>query len=37
MKSSGARVEKASIDGVPDGPLRLYKGSLPYPGYTFFK
>ena len=21
------------IDGIPDGPKRVYKGTLPYPGY----
>jgi serine/threonine protein phosphatase PrpC len=29
----GARVEQLVTDGKSDGPLRIFKGSLPYPGF----
>ncbi|RKP23417.1 phosphatase 2C-like domain-containing protein, partial [Syncephalis pseudoplumigaleata] len=29
---SGARVQQLQDDGAGDGPLRIFKGSLPYPG-----
>lgn len=30
---AGGRVEALLKDGIFDGPLRIFKGSLPYPGY----
>lgn len=32
--AAGGRVEQLSIDGKYDGPERIFKGSLPYPGIT---
>ncbi|TPX57766.1 hypothetical protein PhCBS80983_g03587 [Powellomyces hirtus] len=32
VSAAGARVEKLIIDNQPDGPLRIFKGTLPYPG-----
>lgn len=32
VQSAGARVEQLLIDGEKDGPLRIFKGTLPYPG-----
>ena len=29
---AGGRVEQLMIDGKLEGPLRIFKGSLPYPG-----
>lgn len=31
VSNSSARVERMDGDG-PQGPLRIFKGSLPYPG-----
>jgi serine/threonine protein phosphatase PrpC len=33
LLSKGARVEQLWIENKFDGPLRIFKGSLPYPGY----
>lgn len=32
--AAGARVEQLLFEGKHDGPFRLFKGSLPYPGIT---
>ena len=32
LVSQGARLEQLWINGKFDGPLRIFKGSLPYPG-----
>ncbi|KAI9348762.1 phosphatase 2C-like domain-containing protein [Zopfochytrium polystomum] len=32
VKSSGARIEQLTIGEDKDGPLRIFKGTLPYPG-----
>ncbi|KAJ3209920.1 hypothetical protein HDU67_005812 [Dinochytrium kinnereticum] len=32
VKSSGARIEQLQIGESKDGPLRIFKGTLPYPG-----
>jgi serine/threonine protein phosphatase PrpC len=33
LEAKGARLEQLWINGKFDGPLRIFKGSLPYPGY----
>ncbi|KAJ3002931.1 hypothetical protein HKX48_002024 [Thoreauomyces humboldtii] len=32
VTKAGARVERLTIGDQPDGPLRIFKGTLPYPG-----
>ncbi|KAJ1978527.1 hypothetical protein H4R35_001868 [Dimargaris xerosporica] len=32
VEKAGARVDRLKEAGVPEGPLRVFKGSLPYPG-----
>eukprot|EP00842_Homolaphlyctis_polyrhiza_P004988 jgi/Hompol1/5490/HPOL_000192-RA len=32
IKGTGARVEQLQTGDAPEGPLRIFKGSLPYPG-----
>ncbi|KAJ3108137.1 hypothetical protein HDU97_002049 [Phlyctochytrium planicorne] len=32
VKSSGARIEQLQVGEAKDGPLRIFKGTLPYPG-----
>ncbi|KAJ3276099.1 hypothetical protein HDV01_006269 [Terramyces sp. JEL0728] len=32
VEAAGARVEQLWLDGKADGPLRIFKGTLPYPG-----
>ncbi|KAJ3411754.1 hypothetical protein HDV05_001765 [Chytridiales sp. JEL 0842] len=32
VKSMGARIEQLQIGEAKDGPLRIFKGTLPYPG-----